>query len=267
MRPVGVVLPPLERPTGFESLLQKPLAHRSGPRPRHDGPSHLSGWRGLRPPTRSARIGGRSHLQTTGCLLRKRRVGRGLNQKRRTHAMRVYLCVTGLALSVAMLSPAGADEPHFPRSTPAATPQVPPFDEMLHRYLLDQARQQFDARRKAIAAIKTPEDIARRQKELRGFFLRSLGDLPERTPLNPRVVGTLQARRLSRRENHLREPAQSPCDGESLHSRRKATVSGRALAVRSQRQRQGLRRLSTRMPSCWPRNGMAVLVLRPDRPG
>jgi dienelactone hydrolase len=63
---------------------------------------------------------------------------------------------------------------------------------MLHRYLLDQARRSFDARRRAIAAIKAPEDIARRQQELRAFFLRSLGDLPERTPLNPRVVGALR---------------------------------------------------------------------------
>src|SRR5262249_38330953 len=49
----------------------------------------------------------------------------------------------------------------------------------------------LEARRRAVAAIKTPEDIARRQRELRGFFLRSLGDRPQRTPLNPRVVGTL----------------------------------------------------------------------------
>ena len=63
---------------------------------------------------------------------------------------------------------------------------------MLNRYLLDQARRQFDARRKAIAAIKTPEDIAKRQTSLRAFFLRSLGDLPARTPLNPHVMGTLR---------------------------------------------------------------------------
>ena len=44
----------------------------------------------------------------------------------------------------------------------------------------------------AIAAIKTPEDIARRQSELRTFFLRSLGEFPERSPLNPRIVGTLR---------------------------------------------------------------------------
>ena len=75
---------------------------------------------------------------------------------------------------------------------PEGDAQLPPAREMLHRYLLAQARQQFDARRKAIAAIKTPEDIASRQKAMRAFFLRSLGDLPERTPLNPRVVGMLR---------------------------------------------------------------------------
>jgi dienelactone hydrolase len=66
-----------------------------------------------------------------------------------------------------------------------------PAHGWLYRDLVKQAQGQFSARRRAIAAIKTPEDIARRQKELRAFFLRSLGDLPERTPLNPRVVGTL----------------------------------------------------------------------------
>jgi dienelactone hydrolase len=63
---------------------------------------------------------------------------------------------------------------------------------MLNRYLLEQARQQFDARRKAIAAIKTPEDIVKRQGTLRAFFLRSLGDLPTRTPLNPHFAGSLR---------------------------------------------------------------------------
>jgi len=91
-----------------------------------------------------------------------------------------------------MLSFARADEPGSKVSTAAGDWEQQPFDEVLRRYLLDQSRQHFEARRKAIAAIKTPEDIVRRQKELRGFFLRSLGDLPERTPLRPHVVGTLQ---------------------------------------------------------------------------
>jgi len=67
-----------------------------------------------------------------------------------------------------------------------------PPGEMLRLSLLEEARAAFDQRRKAIAAIKTPADIIRRQKELRAFFVRSLGDLPERTPLNARVAGTLK---------------------------------------------------------------------------
>src|SRR5262249_54117118 len=63
---------------------------------------------------------------------------------------------------------------------------------MLNHYLLEQARQQFDARRRVIAAIKTPEDIAGRRQALRAFFLRSLGDLPDRTPLSAHVAGTLR---------------------------------------------------------------------------
>ncbi len=39
---------------------------------------------------------------------------------------------------------------------------------------------------------RRPSQIAERQKKLKAFFLQSLGDLPERTPLNPRIVGTRQ---------------------------------------------------------------------------
>jgi dienelactone hydrolase len=60
---------------------------------------------------------------------------------------------------------------------------------MLHSYVLDQAHQAFEARRKVVSALKTPAEITRRSAELRAFMLRSLGDLPERTPLNPQIVG------------------------------------------------------------------------------
>jgi dienelactone hydrolase/pimeloyl-ACP methyl ester carboxylesterase len=76
-------------------------------------------------------------------------------------------------------------------SKEARTSEPAPSD-VLNRYLLAQAKVHFDARRKAIAAIKTPADVERRQEVLRAFFLKSLGDLPERTPLNPRVMGTLE---------------------------------------------------------------------------
>src|ERR1700722_13054549 len=83
-----------------------------------------------------------------------------------------------------------ADEPTAKKSTAAVDSRQQPFDEMLHHYVLDQARQHFESRRQAVSALKTPGEINRRNAELRTFFLRSLGDLPERTPLNPRVVGT-----------------------------------------------------------------------------
>ena len=84
---------------------------------------------------------------------------------------------------------AAASDPGASNETSISEPA--PAD-MLKRYLLAQAKVHFDARRKAIAAIKTPADVEKRQKELRAFFLKSLGDLPERTPLNPQVVGKLE---------------------------------------------------------------------------
>jgi dienelactone hydrolase len=74
---------------------------------------------------------------------------------------------------------------------PAGDARVAHPGGMLHRYLLGEARRHFDARRQAIAAIKTPEDITRRQQRMRTFFRDSLGDLPERTPPNPQVVRTI----------------------------------------------------------------------------
>jgi cephalosporin-C deacetylase-like acetyl esterase len=59
---------------------------------------------------------------------------------------------------------------------------------MLYTYLQAQAQKHFDARRKAVAALKTPEDLKRRQEGLKTSFLAALGDFPEKTPLQARVV-------------------------------------------------------------------------------
>ena len=124
-------------------------------------------------------------------------------------------------------------------------------------------RQHFDARRKAIAAIKTPEDIARRQKELRAFFLGSLGDLPERTPLNPAGRRDAQARRLPRREGHLREPARSPRHGQSLPARRQAAVPGRARCRAATATTARRTKTYQRVCILLAKNGMAVLCYDP----
>src|SRR5687767_13760178 len=63
---------------------------------------------------------------------------------------------------------------------------------LLYERLRAECKERFDARREAIAALKTPDDIHRRQEELRKKFLEALGGLPERTPLNAKVVGELK---------------------------------------------------------------------------
>src|SRR5262245_35961974 len=64
--------------------------------------------------------------------------------------------------------------------------------QMLYRYLQAEAKKHFDARRQVVAKLKTPEDIRKRQAELKAKFLEALGGFPEKTPLNAKVVGTLR---------------------------------------------------------------------------
>lgn len=87
--------------------------------------------------------------------------------------------VIALALSLAITAPAAAQDASTTPST------------MLNRYLMDQAKPLFEARKAAVAALKTPEQVHERQAALRAFLLRSLSQFPERTPLNPKVVGTI----------------------------------------------------------------------------
>src|SRR3954470_20413034 len=64
-----------------------------------------------------------------------------------------------------------------------------PSRKMLYGYLLAEAQKHFDARRAEIAALKTPEDIHKRQASLRAKFIAALGGFPDRTPLHARTVG------------------------------------------------------------------------------
>ncbi|MCI0456967.1 MAG: S9 family peptidase [Gemmataceae bacterium] len=64
--------------------------------------------------------------------------------------------------------------------------------KMLYAYLEGEAQKHFDARRQTVAALKTPDDVRRRQQELRTRFIDALGGLPEKTPLNARTVGRLK---------------------------------------------------------------------------
>ncbi|HWQ55258.1 MAG TPA: acetylxylan esterase [Bryobacteraceae bacterium] len=59
------------------------------------------------------------------------------------------------------------------------------------KHLRRQAYELLEARRRAIAAIRTPEQLAQRRAYIRETIVRDLGGFPERTPLNARTVGTL----------------------------------------------------------------------------
>jgi len=67
------------------------------------------------------------------------------------------------------------------------TGDVPPA-EMMTRYLIKQACAALECRAAAYEQVETKEDCGAYQKRLKDFFARQLGEWPERTPLNARVV-------------------------------------------------------------------------------
>jgi cephalosporin-C deacetylase-like acetyl esterase len=62
---------------------------------------------------------------------------------------------------------------------------------MLPEYLNRRAITRLEERRQQIAHISTPDEVAKRRAYLREQMTRDLGGFPVRTPLNARVVGTL----------------------------------------------------------------------------
>jgi len=56
-------------------------------------------------------------------------------------------------------------------------------------HLKQQAQALFDARAKAVASLKTADAITARSANLRAKFIEALGGFPERTPLQPVVIG------------------------------------------------------------------------------
>src|SRR5579872_3601956 len=77
----------------------------------------------------------------------------------------------------------------------AQDPVFKPEDQprkMLYTFLQRECGKEFDSRRHEVAALKTEDDLRRRQASLRAKFIGALGGFPDRTPLNPRVVGTVK---------------------------------------------------------------------------
>lgn len=64
--------------------------------------------------------------------------------------------------------------------------------KQLQQLLMRECYQQLDRRREAFEALKGRADCEKWQSERRAFFLQQIGGLPERTPLNAKVVGELR---------------------------------------------------------------------------
>jgi cephalosporin-C deacetylase-like acetyl esterase len=72
---------------------------------------------------------------------------------------------------------------------------LPDFEhvrDMLPDYLNRTAFALLDQRQRTVAAIRTPEEVEKRRVYVRERMLAELGGLPERTPLNARVVGRVE---------------------------------------------------------------------------
>lgn len=64
--------------------------------------------------------------------------------------------------------------------------------KMLYAHLQAECGKAFEARRRDVAALKSESDLRKRQDFLRAKFIEALGGLPEKTPLNAKVAGTVK---------------------------------------------------------------------------
>lgn len=64
--------------------------------------------------------------------------------------------------------------------------------DMMRRYLIRHAYAAWDRWKATFENTKTPEQIDERNGVLRQPFFDRLGAFPEKTPLNPRIAGTLE---------------------------------------------------------------------------
>lgn len=98
-----------------------------------------------------------------------------------------------VVLSVGALSPSSSRAGEELRVlTPGADGTAP--GEQFERWLKGELYQLIDRRTAAVEKLKSAAECRAWQEERRAFFLRQIGGLPDRTPLNPRVVGVLQGK-------------------------------------------------------------------------
>jgi len=100
------------------------------------------------------------------------------------------VCVFSFSLSLGFATLSPADDLTVLTETPDG---VKPGDQ-LELYLKKQFYQQVDDRLEAFEKIKSVAEAEKWAQERYDFFLRQIGGLPERTPLNARIVGKLEGK-------------------------------------------------------------------------
>lgn len=68
---------------------------------------------------------------------------------------------------------------------------TPGLTGMVDRYLTGIARRQWEERNARVSAFRTPAEVKEWQAYIRRTMLSQIGGFPEKTPLNPRITGTL----------------------------------------------------------------------------
>ena len=137
---------------------------------------------------------------------------------------------------------------------------------MMHRYLAKQTDQAIERWKDDYEKRKTPEEIAAYQKRLREAFLKAIGGLPERTPLNPQVVGTVSRPGYRVEKVLFQSQPKHYVTGAAVSARRRS-VSSRPIRAWSCRaamplQAKGYHAYQS-MGALLALNGMAALVFDP----
>jgi len=90
-----------------------------------------------------------------------------------------------IIIVICLIAEAGAQDPYKVMDWKTET--------MLRSYLLQRVHQQYDMRREALTtAMLTPAGIIHYRDQCRQKYLQLLGQMPEKTPLNAMVTGSIQ---------------------------------------------------------------------------
>ena len=118
-----------------------------------------------------------------------------------THTRRKFLEATGALAAAARLGPSVslAQSPPAPRQSGAPgvelnvpTAALPDYSRDLERYLVRLSNEARERRKRLIDAISTRQGVLDRQKAVVAELWTMLGGPLDRTPLNPRITGTVE---------------------------------------------------------------------------